>query len=192
MAIPSIEELKIIADELEQELESCEKDLKKTSILLVKIQSFQTMLNKREEDGEIRILRVKAQSFLKKVQQLCQKRNKEKSDLEQEMNDARIRVKKINEACDPDMELKERDFFSKQNEHLDNYILNAIDSIDSLKRQGVYIDRINENLRSGLIRMGVSSAFLNRIESRFKRDKLIFIILFFIIILFILFLRFFF
>ena len=75
---------------------------------------------------------------------------------------------------------------------VDGFILSTMDSLDSIKRQGVFIQRANERLKSGLVRLGVSGELISNIEARFARDKSLFIILFGAVFLLILLLRFYF
>lgn len=188
-----LEELAAMADEIENELGMCDKNIKKLGSASIKTQSFHNMVNKEDQgDRNIKQLQMKARYFLNRVKTFNDMRSKERSEFEQEMADSKIQVKKISETYDPDHELKEREFYSKQSNKLDSFIISTMDSLDSIKRQGVFIQRANERLKNGLMRLGVSGELIDKIEVRFARDKTLFMVLFGSVLFFIVLLRFYF
>ncbi|ELA42794.1 uncharacterized protein VICG_00109 [Vittaforma corneae ATCC 50505] len=187
----SLGELKIMANEIENEIELCNKDLKKVGSLVIKTQSLMNLLAKEDpSDKEVKVLKIKASSFQSKARELSERRSKEKQELENELMDSKIRTKKITEMSDFGSEMGQSGFFAAQSSKLDDFISTSMDSLESLRRQSVYIDRINETLRRGAFRLGVSNETLSRIESRFAGDKSLFIILLIGIVALVLILRF--
>lgn len=187
----NLEDLKKMANEIEKEIELCQNDLKKVGSLVIKTQSLYNLLSKEDDnDKDVKLLKIKAASYQNKVKELSEKRNREKQDFENELIDSKIRTKKITELTNHDTVMDDKTFFSTQNNKLDEFISTSMDSLESLRRQSVYIDRINETLRQGALRMGFSNETLCKIESRFAGDKSLFIILFFSVILLILILKF--
>lgn len=180
-----------MAEEIEQEIQRCEKDLRRVGSLVIKTHSLSNMLAKEDPElKEIKILKIKTNAFKSKVKELSERRAKEKQDLENEMEDSKIRVKRITEVSGDDLEHRESSFFSTQSSRLDDFISNSMDSLESLRRQNVFIDRINNNLREGAIRLGMSGSLLANIESRFAGDKSLFIILLLVFIFVVVILRF--
>lgn len=183
MALPEIENLKRMASEIENGIVECQTDLRKVGTLNIKVQSFRNMLSKQDPSSEeVRMLSTKASDFQNKTRMLSDQRRKEKQGLEQEMIDSKIKFKKITEASD-NSGLHDSDFYSKQSSRLDDYISSSMDSLEALKKQSVYIDRINNTIKSGLLKLGVGSDVLHKIESRFAGDKSLFLILVAVIVI---------
>lgn len=190
-ASSKLQELIVMADEIEDELGRCGNNLKGVGALSVKIQSLQNMLRREDQDnGKIKQLQVRTKYFLTQVRILSEKCTAERDAMEQEMEDSKIRVKKISETYDPDHEMKERDFYSKQSSRVDDFISNTMDSLESLKRQGAIINRVNERITAGIERLGYTGDFIRRIEQRFGRDTMFFILLFGALFILVLLLRF--
>jgi hypothetical protein len=187
----SIENLKVMASEIEKEIINCEKDLKKVGSLTIKTQSLLNLLAKEDPTNkDVKVLKIKAISYQNKVKELGERRNKEKQEFETELMDSKIRTKKITEINDQGYEMDQSSFFASQNSKLDEFISSSMDSLESLKRQSVYIERINDTLKQGALRMGISNETLSRIESRFAGDKSLFIIMLISIFLLIFILKF--
>lgn len=185
----NISDLEAMAGKIEQDIKDCQNNLNKLGTLTIKTQSFINMLSKQSEDNDdVKRLKMKANSYLKSVKELGDKKAIMKKELEHEMEESKIRPKKINELDNHSM--TESEFFSNQSSKLDEFISSSMDTIDSLKRQSRYIDNINGKLRQGVLNMGVNSDLLNQIETRFAGDKSIFIILLILIVIFIFVLRF--
>lgn len=176
----ALADLQSIAKEIEEEIKLCENDLKKVGSLVIKAQSFVNLLAKEDSsDQAVRQLKGKAMAYQNKVKELSERRNREREDFEQELTDSKIRTKKITEVHDTGtdaVQLSQKQFFSTQTSKLDDFISTSMDSLESLKQQSLYIDRINDVLKRGASRLGVSNETLNRIESRFWGDKSLFII----------------
>lgn len=186
--VMGIAELQCMAATIEREIEECENDLKRVGSLTIKTQSFSNLLSKQDEsDKEIKLLKIKANSFLKSVKLLGEKKAIIKNEYEQEMEHSKIRPQKISEMTNS---MADNEFYSKQSSTLDEFISSSMDSLDSLKRQSKYIDNISGKLKQGVLSIGVSSDLVNQIESRFAGDKSIFYILLILIVLLILFMRF--
>lgn len=182
----SLEELESMSLEIEEEIKICERDLKKTGSLVIKTQSFTRLISKEDPNLErIKVLKKKAIEYQNKAKELSERRTREKKELEQEMEDSKIRAKRISEIKEDGAEPT---FYKEQSSRLDDIISTSMDSLESLRRQGVLIDRINNNLRQGAMRLGVSHETISMIESRFAGDKSLFWILFcgFIALIFIL------
>lgn len=178
MANSRIEDLQAMADEIEGEIEICENDLKRVGSLSIKTQSFANMVLRMDSSSKTAgLLKIKASSFQNKVRILSDRRTREKLDLELELEDSKIRYKKITEARDNALDVQDSEFFSRQSSKLDEFISSSMDSLESLGRQSVYIDRISSTLRSGLRKLGVGSDILHKIESRFAGDRSLFLIL---------------
>lgn len=178
MGSSRVEDLQTMADEIEKEIEACESDLRRVGSLSIKAQSFANMVQKLGLCTEgASLLRAKANSFQNRVRVLSDRRTREKQELEQELEDSKIKYKKITEVRDNALDMHDSEFFSRQSSKLDEFISSSMDSLESLRRQGVYIDRINSTLRSGILRLGVGSDTLHKIESRFAGDKSLFLAL---------------
>ncbi|KAI5172370.1 hypothetical protein PAEPH01_1734 [Pancytospora epiphaga] len=187
------DELSKMADEIDIELGMCEKNLKKIGSVAIKIHSFGSILDKQDQNNQnIRQLQVRRRYFHVRAAEFTDQQARERGQMEKEMEDAKIGIKHLSESHDPDSELREREFYSKQSNRLDEFIMSTMDSLDSVKRQGVYIQKINEKLKSGLERLGVSGALISKIEARVSQDKTLFTALFCITLFMILLLRFYF
>lgn len=184
-----ISELQTMAEKIERDIDECENDLNKVGSLTIKVQSFANLLGKQDQESkEVKLLKIKANSFLKSVKILGEKKAVLKKEFEQEMEESKIRPQKISEIDNYSM--PENEFFSNQSSKLDDFISNSIDTIDSLKRQSRHIDNVSRKLKEGMINMGVSNDLMNQIESRFAGDKSVFLILLILVILLIFILRF--
>lgn len=62
------------------------------------------------------------------------------------------------------------EFVQRNTSRLDEYIFTAIDSIDQLKRQRVYIDNTRERIKASLYNIGLNSALVEKISSRYLSD----------------------
>lgn len=180
-----------MARDIERDIEMCEKDLKRVGTLVIKAHSFANLLAKEDpENREVKMLKIKALSYKNKSKELSERRSREKQEFDDELADSRIRTKKITEMSESGRNPGEERFFTSQSSKLDDFISSSMDSLQSLKRQSVYIDRINDTLRQGALRLGISNETLGRIESRFAGDKSLFYILFIGVIILILILKF--
>lgn len=172
--------LESMAKEIEEEIHHCETDLKKVGSLVIKAQSFANLLAKENSgDSEVKQLKEKSRVYQNKVKELSERRNKERADFEQELVDSKIRTKNITEmqdTCASVSVVTQKQFFSTQSSKLDDFISTSMDSLESLKKQSIYIDRINDVLRRGATRIGVSNETLTKIENRFAGDKSLFFI----------------
>jgi hypothetical protein len=187
----NISELKTMSNEIENEIENCENDLNKVGSLTIKTQSFVNLLSKQDENNkEIKILKIKANSYQKSARTLGEKKAALRNEFEQEMEDSKIRPQKISEIGDVTNTMTDNEFYANQSSKLDEFISNSMDSIESLRKQGKYIENINSKLKQGMISLGVSSDVVNKIESRIAGDKTIFLICLCLIILLIIILRF--
>lgn len=65
---------------------------------------------------------------------------------------------------------EESEFVVSNTRRLNNFIVSAIDNLDSLKRQRVYIENTRERIRNGLVRLGVGSEVVDKISSRYLTD----------------------
>lgn len=184
----NLDALEAMASEIEKEIAICEKDLKKAGSLAIKTQSLVNLLLKEDPTNRaVNVLKIKANSYQNKAKELCERRAKEKQDLENELEDSKIRVKKITEICDTGTE---QSFFVEQTSRLDEFISSSMDSLESLRRQSVLVDKINSNLRQGAVRLGVSTETLSMIETRFAGDKSLFLILLGMFVLLVILLKF--
>jgi len=190
----TLADLQSMAVEIEEEIKMCEHDLKRVGSLVIKAQSLANLLAKEDPtDQAVRQLKGKAAEYQNKVKELSERRNREREDFAQELTDSKIRVKNITEVQDSSADLaqiSQKQFFGAQSSKLDDFISTSMNSLESLKQQSVYIDRINDVLRRGASRLGVSNDTLSRIESRFVGDKSLFIIFLFGIVVLIFVLRF--
>ncbi|KAI4291269.1 hypothetical protein PAPHI01_0543 [Pancytospora philotis] len=188
-----IRELGELADQIEAELELCKNNSKKIGTVSVKLQSFCKMLDRENQgDPAIRKMLIRKKYFLNQIRALGSAQAKERSDMEREMAECNMPVATLSETHDPVYTVKDRDFFAQQSSHIDDFIHSTMDSLDAIKRQGVYIDRTRMRLSSGLERLGVSGELIGRIESRVARDKSLFIVLFVLVVFSVLMLRFYF
>lgn len=174
----SVENLKSIADEIERELRICAEDLSRVGSLVIKTQSLLNLVAKEDPNSpEVKQLKGRAQAYHNKVKELSERRNRERAEFEQEMSDSKIRTRRITEMSDCSSDTHRTKFVATQTNKLDEFISSSMDSLESLRRQSIHIDRVNDVLKRGAIRLGVSNETLGRIESRFAGDKSLFIIL---------------
>ncbi|KAM0681558.1 hypothetical protein GINT2_000217 [Glugoides intestinalis] len=184
----NLDSLEAMASEIEKEIVLCEKDLKKVGSLAIKTQSLLNLLSKEDATNRaVNILIIKANSYQNKAKELCERRAKEKQELENELVESKIRQKKITEISDTGVE---QNFFVEQTSRLEDFISISMDSIESLRRQSVLVNNINNKLRQGAIRLGISTETLSKIETRFAEDKSLFLILLCLFIILVILLKF--
>ena len=193
----SVEELERRAEEIERELKLCESDSRRAGALTVKVQSFHNALRKENpSDPKVKRLQTRSKYFITQARLLSEQAAKEQENIDSEMTASRIRPQRSGE-IEYDSQggmstQSDSEFFSEQSTRMDSFISTTMDSIESLKRQGLVINRINDRLRDGLSRIGMSAELIESVEARFGRDRGIFYILFtglvlFIVLLFIMF-----
>lgn len=66
-------------------------------------------------------------------------------------------------------------FLGNNTRRVNSYIMNAIDTLESLKKQRVYIDNTRERIKDGLVRIGVSKGMVDKIGNRFLTDYYFFL-----------------
>lgn len=71
-------------------------------------------------------------------------------------------------------EVEDEDIMSTSTRRLNNYLMTAIDSLDSIKQQGKVLEGIREKIVAGAKRMGVNDALVDKISSRYSNDKIVF------------------
>lgn len=69
---------------------------------------------------------------------------------------------------------EDEDIMSTSTRRLNNYLMTAIDSLDSIKQQGKVLEGIREKIVAGAKRMGVNDALVDKISSRYSNDKIMF------------------
>lgn len=187
----TVDELTSIADEIEVGLEKCKDNLNLAGGLSIKVRSFSNMILKADlPKHDTEILDRRANIFSKKIQELSRRKAAERMELEQDMEDSKIKVSRITELKDLNQDVGREDFFDHQTSRLDDFLMSTMGSIDSLKRQSAYIDRISSRMRSGLARLGIGNEVIQKINERVGSDKLIFIVLTVLVLMFIFILRF--
>lgn len=87
-------------------------------------------------------------------------------------------------------QLEEEDFMSTNTRRLNSYLMTAIDSLDSLKKQGKVLDGTREKMLGGLKRMGFSEELVEKISGRYSNDKVLFMVGLFVVIVVFFLLRF--
>lgn len=188
----NINELKIMENEIENELKKSQSDLKKVGSLTIKINSFKNMVSKiNQNESGAKELFLKSKYFQQQIKILADRRTQEKQELEHEMESSKIRFKRITEASENN-DLTDDKFFSQQSSKIDDFISKSMDSFRSLERQGGYIDKISHSIRRNFVNLGVGDDLLYNIETRFAGDKSLFYILIIILIILIFVLRFYF
>lgn len=80
-------------------------------------------------------------------------------------------------------EFGEDDFMSTSTRRLNSYLITAIDSLDSLKKQGKVLDGAREKILGSLKKMGLGDELVEKIADRYSNDKILFMVGFFIVIL---------
>lgn len=75
---------------------------------------------------------------------------------------------------------EEEDFFNFGKRRVNEYLNTAIDSLDSIRRQGRILENAQETVADGLRKMGFSERMVEKISSRYRGDYLIFV--FFVIL----------
>lgn len=187
-----VRELENMANEIEEELESCKRNIRRLGGVTIKIQSFSNILRKMNaSDSAVKQLQIKRNYFAGQLRALSDIQAREREAEEQEMSVSNIHIRKMNEVQDASSgaALQGDGFYEEQSNKLDDFILSAMDSFDAVKRQGVYIRRAHERLKTGMLRLGLSSEMIDIIERRVGQDRLIFIVLFIVVVIFILLLR---
>lgn len=61
-------------------------------------------------------------------------------------------------------------FLEDNTRRVNNYIMSAIDSLESLKKQRMYIDNTRERIKDGLAKIGMSKTMVEKISSRYLTD----------------------
>jgi len=253
MLQPNPSELWSFYEEVQKELEETESNLKRIGKASIKVHSFISRIEKLPpEFPEYEKFKEASSGVNKRLGILATRRNKEKTEMEEEMESAHIRVKRITEVQgdgndrgdegnrgiygtgndrggnrgiygtgnetdrtgnnDRTEEIyrgsnnstssfhssqsqrddfygaqsqssRTSDFYGAQSSRMDNIIMSTMDSLESLRLQGKYIDSTRTMINDGLRRMGLSNRFINRIESRVTMDKVVFIGLFIFLVL---------
>eukprot|EP00866_Antonospora_locustae_P001769 jgi/Antlo1/1769/2349 len=70
--------------------------------------------------------------------------------------------------------VEDEDIMSTNTRRLNNYLMSAIDSLDSIKQQGKVLEGIREKIVAGAKRMGVNDTLVDNISNRYSNDKIIF------------------
>lgn len=72
--------------------------------------------------------------------------------------------------------VEDEDIMSTNTRRLNNYMMTAIDSLDSIKQQGKVLEGIREKIVAGAKRMGVNDALVEKISNRYSNDKIVFMV----------------
>ncbi len=179
------ERLLKMTDEIDRDLKEVDGNKDILDTVSVKIQSFWNKVKDEENTPEIARLRIQAKFYMKRIKEIAEIYAVKRSTIEEEMRRGRLRTNKISEVDGDSPE--DNEFYSIQSSRVDHIISSAMDSIGSLNRQGNIIDSINQKLKLGVRRLGLSSEFIKNMENRFKKDNIIFIILFALTIILIIF-----
>lgn len=183
----NIENLKREQVEIEQEIEKAKLSLKNLGTLSIRINNFERQANLLDCSNE-EFLK-KAKEFKKQIIHLSNLRSKRNQENMEEMLRSKLQPDKpitdISECTDAE-------YFRSRTERVNNILTNAMDALDSVKRQGRYIERTNMKIKSGLRKLGVSRDLVNEIDKRYLADNLIFVRLFIAIIFVFFILRFWF
>lgn len=183
----NIENLKKEQNEIEEEIEKAKKKLNNLGTLSIRINNFERCANLLESNNDIFLK--KAKEFKKQIIHLSNLRSKKNQENVEEM----IRSKLQPETPITDIsECTDSEFFRSRTERVNNILLNAMDALDSVKRQGRYIEKTNAKIKNGLRKLGLSRDLVDEIDRRYLADNMIFVRLFIVLIIFFFILRFWF
>ncbi|KAK6090335.1 hypothetical protein P3W45_000692 [Vairimorpha bombi] len=184
-----ISNLKKEASEIDKEIKKSEKNLENIGTLAIRIQKFVKLVEYLEEiNDEIKELKIMAEYFNKKIIQLSNLRVKKRQEDNQEMIRSRLTPDAPYTECTTD----DKDFFIEKTHRVNNILTNAIDVLESVKKQGKYIERTSSRIKGGLLKLGMSKELVNEIDRRYLADNRIFVTGFVILLVFFFLLRFWF
>ncbi len=170
-------------------MEYCQTNLNMLGTVNIKIRSLNNLYKSIEcSESDARIFMERMRQIEYKYRELMKMKQVEKKNMERELSEANLTTNRLDEHYIYDKEEND-EFFEQQNNKMNSILNKGIDSIQSLRRQDLYIDRISNRLKQGLIRLGVADDYIKDIESKSFGDKTLFIFLFILLILFIFLLR---
>lgn len=180
---------------IKQDLEKCVNQKSGLGALGVKIKSFKDMLNSTNLDtNERNRLSNEITQVYNEFKQLEQERNRQRAETHREMRESNLMVNRTDELHsysntaqnNPYITATDNDFYKSENSKLDKIISSGYDSLNNLKKQDELLENINDKLKSGLKRLGLSVSVMEKIEKRTLGDKSFF----YFMVLFIVFLMF--
>lgn len=162
--------------EIEKDLRRCEETLENIGSLAIRVQSFARAVSALDvDDPDAERLSRQADLFNKAVLRLGSQRSRMRSEEREEMIKSRINVEnEYLENTSTPHPVNDDDFFSSSTQRINSVLMNAMDAFETVKRQGVYIDRTGERIRTGLSRIGLSKELIDQIDRRYMSDKAIF------------------
>ena len=174
-------------ERIEKDVENCKMTGKNIGNVGLKLKSLSSLLNKANlTQEEKKIYTVKMQQITSAFKEIEMQRRKEKMDLHREMSEAKITINRYDEVTKTNV--TDKDFYRRENDRLDKIINSGYNSLDNLKRQETLISGINDKLKAGLHILGMSSEFMDKIESRMGGDRsffyLMIVLIIFLMILF--------
>lgn len=177
---------------IEEELNKAEENLDYIGGLAISIQSFSKSVRSLDTNlPEAQELLKAADVFNKAILRLTHERSKQRNREKEEMVKSKLSsneefMENTTVRIGPDE--GDNSFFSGETNRVNSLLLNAMDVLDSVKKQGNYITSTDQRIRNGLRRLGLSKELIDSIEKRYSADRIIFmlcvaavIILFFIL-----------
>lgn len=163
------EKLSKIKDEIDSEIQK-EPTEDRIGCILAKIAYFTNYLVNNEQlfisvdFEENKVKRKQYNQFKQMIKDYKEQIGRIRASLATEVQD---NIEEFNE----NVATAPEDRFAEDNtRRVNNYIMNAIDSLESLKSQRKYIDNTKERIKDGLIRIGVSRNMVDKISNRYLTD----------------------
>ncbi|EEQ81532.1 hypothetical protein NCER_102002 [Vairimorpha ceranae BRL01] len=170
------------ADEIEAELIKSENTLENIGTLAIKIQKFIKMVGYLDDAN----LKLKAKNFNDRIVRLSNLRLAKRKQEDEEM----IKCKLTPE--EPFTECTSETYYTEKTQRVNHILTDAMNILDTIQKQGRYIERANSRLKDGLIKLGFSRNLVEEIDRRYLADNRIFVTGFVCVILLFLILRFWF
>lgn len=146
--------------------------------MAIRIQKFIKLVGYLEDSD----LQLKADDYNQRIIRLSNKR----LQIRREKNDEMIKCKLTPE--EPFTECTGDSYYNEKTQRVNNILTDAVNILDTIQKQGKYIERTNSRLKGGLLKLGLSKELVNEIDRRYLADNKIFvtclvllIILFFIL-----------
>ncbi|WUR03232.1 uncharacterized protein VNE69_04060 [Vairimorpha necatrix] len=161
----NIKKLQKESEEIEAELLKSEESLQNIGTLAIRIQKFVKLVS-YIQDTE---LKLKAEDFNHRIIKLSNKRLMRRKEEDEEMIKSKLKPDEPFTECTQDT------YYNEKTQRVNNIITDAVNILDTIQKQGRYIERTNSRLKGGLIKLGLSKELVNEIDRRYLADNKIFV-----------------